>query len=122
VKRLAQERIIKSLKTFGFGQYDAKVYAFLLAKGPQRGKVIATSLNLPNWRLYSSLRRLQDTGIVTSSVRRPTVFSSVAYEKVIDQFIEAKRQQVWALQKSREQLLSNWRARVIQNHSDTAKK
>ncbi len=112
VNRLTQEWIIKALINLGFDQCDAEVYVFLSEKGSQRGKIIAASLSFPTWKIYRSLRRLKKTGIVTSSVHRPAVFSSVAYDKVMDQFIEVKKEQVQTLLKNREQLLSNWRGKM----------
>ena len=115
---MSQELIIKTLRTLGFGQCDVEVYMFLLEKGPKLGRDIGASLNLPNCKLYRILTRLKKARIVTSSAHHPTVFSSVDYEKVIEQFVETKRAQARALQENREQLLSNWRAKIMENSSD----
>ncbi len=108
VNRLIRELMIETLITLGFGRCDAEVYAFLSEKGPQRGRVIAASLNLSHGKLYCTLRKLKRTRIVISSAQHPAVFSSVAFAKVIDQFIEVNRQQARVLQESKEQLVSNW--------------
>ncbi len=115
---MTEEWIIKTLRTLGFGRCDAEVYLFLLDKGPQLGRDIGASLNLPNWKLYRILAKLKKARIVSSSAHHPTVFSSVDYEKVIEQFVETKRAQARALQENREQLLSNWRAKIMKNSSD----
>ncbi len=101
--------MLESLLELGFKKVDAQVYLFLTTLGPQEGRYIAGSLELSKSQLYRSIRRLKNRGIVNSSYQRPAVFSSVAFEEFLGRSIEAKREQTYALQKSREELLNSWR-------------
>jgi len=99
--------MLKTLLDLGFKEVDAKVYLFLRSMGPQKGKDIADSLKLHKQQLYRSLKRLKNKRIVNSD-EHPAVFSSISFEKVLDVFLEVKKEQADDLQESREELLSRW--------------
>jgi sugar-specific transcriptional regulator TrmB len=104
-----QNRIIRSLLTLGFRQVDAEVYAFLSKMGPQSRKNIADALKLPEQQLYRSLKNLRSGDMINATIERPTQFSVVPLEKIMDSLIEGKKEQAVALQESKEALLSSWR-------------
>jgi sugar-specific transcriptional regulator TrmB len=104
-----QKRIIRSLLTLRFRQCDAEVYAFLSEMGPQSRKNIADALKLPKHQLYRSLKNLRSGDMISASIGRPTQFSVVPLEKIMDSLIEAKKEQAVALQESKEALLFSWR-------------
>jgi sugar-specific transcriptional regulator TrmB len=104
---LTQEWMLKTLMDLGFKEVDAKVYLFLVSMGPQKGKDIADSLKLHKQQLYRSLKRLKNKRIVNSD-EHPAVFSSISFEKVLDVFLEVKKEQADDLQENREELLSRW--------------
>ncbi len=116
---MAQEWMLKTLVNLGIKQSDAEVYIFLSEMGPQKGKVIADSMNLPKQQLYRSLKSLQFRGIVRSSLGRSARFSATPLEKVIDSLIEVKKEQALALQDRKEQLLSSWRTKIMKDSSDS---
>jgi sugar-specific transcriptional regulator TrmB len=94
----------------GFSERDAEVYVFLATEGPQKRRSIAEALNLYKQQLYRSLKSLQSRGMINATLEHPALFSAVPLEKVLDMFIKAKTEQARALQESREELLSSWRA------------
>ena len=109
---LRQEILLKALVSLGFTRIDAEIYLFLANAGPQKGRNIGEALNLYKQQLYRSLKRLQEKGMVSSTLERPARFSAVSLEKVLEFLIEAKKEQLLALQESKEELLSSWRTIV----------
>jgi len=104
--------IIKTLISLGLKELDAEIYIFLAKNGPQKAKDAATSLKINRQRLYFGLKNLQDKGIVVSSKERPARFSAVMFEKVLEYFLEEKREQHQSLQNNKEDLLSIWRSLI----------
>jgi sugar-specific transcriptional regulator TrmB len=100
----------KTLEKLGFTETDAQVYIYLTTEGSQKVKDIAEALNMHRQQLYNTLKKLQNKGVVNVSPEYPAEFSAVLFEKVLDQFIKAKKEQQEALQESKEELLDTWRA------------
>jgi len=87
--------------------------------GPQRGKNIAEALNLYKQQLYRSLKNLRDKGMVSVTLERPSNFSAVPLEKVVDLFVKAKAEQAKVLQESREELLATWKSMIKKEFGDS---
>jgi len=66
----------------GLTDVDAGIYLLLAKEGPRKGKSIGEALNLYKQQLYRSLKRLQEKGMVSSTLERPARFSAVSLEKV----------------------------------------
>jgi len=109
---LSKERIIKALKGLGLTQVDAQIYVFLTKEGPHRMEKIALALNLPENKVDRSLKELQSISIVKASIEYPLEFVAMPFEEVIDLFIEVKKEQAKTMEKSREELLSNWKKTI----------
>lgn len=101
---------MKTLANLGLTQIDAEIYIFLCREGPQNGRSIANALNLYKQQLSRSLKHLQGKGMVSSTFEHPAHFSAVSLEKILEILIEVKKEQALALQESKEELLSTWRA------------
>lgn len=110
--------LLKALVGLGLTEVDAAIYLLLAKEGPQKGRNIAETLELYKRKLYRSLKRLQGKGIVTASLEHPAHFSAVSLEKVLGFLIEAKKEQALALQESKEELLSSWRAITKRDFAD----
>jgi sugar-specific transcriptional regulator TrmB len=107
---LSLERALDTLVSLGLTQTDAQVYVFLAKKGPHRKKDLADALKLTKQQLYRSLKSLLAKGMVSATRERPAQFSAVSLEKVLDQFMKARKEQAKALKASRKELLSTWRS------------
>jgi sugar-specific transcriptional regulator TrmB len=116
---LNQELLTKMLTRLGLKEIDAKIYILLSKEGPQKGRNIAGALSLYKEQLNRSLERLQKKGAVNASFEYPARFSAVDLEKVLDFWIEAKKEQALALQKSKEKLLSTWKDIVKKDFADS---
>ncbi len=116
---MSRERIVKALANLGFTETDSEIYILLAEEGPQKGRNIREVLNLCKHRLYKSLKRLQEKGVVSSTLERPALFSAVPLETVLEVLIEAKKKQALALQNSKKELLSTWYSTVNRNSANS---
>jgi len=105
--------MLKTLESLGLKHLDAEVYVHLVQNDPQKARDIAEALETYNRQLYRSLRSLQRKGIITASQNRPATFSAVSFDKVLDQFIEADREEAQRIEENKEQLLSMWRSKIL---------
>jgi HTH-type transcriptional regulator, sugar sensing transcriptional regulator len=58
------EKVINSLKSNGFTEYEAKIYISLLKESPANGNMIANSSGVPGPKVYESLRKMQEKGYI----------------------------------------------------------
>jgi sugar-specific transcriptional regulator TrmB len=107
---LSQEKALKTLESLGFTQLDARVYVFLAKKGPQKAGDVAKCLKIPKQSIYFIIKNLQRDGIVTSTVERPARFSAVAFERVLDLFVNAKMEEAKQIQRNRDEILLDWQS------------
>ncbi len=88
---------------------------YLAQNDPQKARDIAEALETYNRQLYRTLRNLQRKGIVSASQDRPALFSAVSFDKVLDQFIEANREEAQRIEQNKEQILLMWRSKITGN-------
>jgi len=101
--------MLKILFDLGLTETEVSVYVYLTKKGPQKARVIGKELNLYKQRVYRSLRRMQNKGVIKAA-GYPACFSAVPFEKVIDLFIKANIEEAEQMMQNKEELLSTWRA------------
>lgn len=105
--------MVKTLESFGLKRLDVEVYVYLVQHDPQKARDIAEALETYKRQLYRSLKSLRRKGMVSASQERPALFSAVSFDKVLDQFIKANREEAQRIEESKEQILSMWRSNVI---------
>lgn len=105
--------MVKTLERLGLKHLDAEVYVYLVQHDPQKARDIAEALETYKKQLYRSLKSLQRKGIITASQKRPATYSAVSFDKVLDQFIEADREEAQRIEENKEQLLSTWRSKIL---------
>ena len=110
-----QERVYRTLASFGLTRTDAKVYIYLAKKGPRKGKDLCNSLNMQKQQLYPCLKNLQSRGVVTATCKRPVLFSALPFEKVLDLFMKVSIEEAEHLMQNKEELLSAWRVMEPKN-------
>jgi sugar-specific transcriptional regulator TrmB len=103
---LSLELIIKALIGLGLSRSDAEVYVYLAKKGPQKTVDLAKALNLSRKKIYSSLKNLQNKGLVTKD---RTMFSALPFEEALELLIEKKKEQNEAMIEQKRELLVNWK-------------
>ena len=107
---MSLERIIKALQGFGLKRIEAEVYVYLAKKGPQKGRDLADALNIRKQQLYHILKKLQSSGIVTSNLGQPSVFSAKALEEVLNLYIKLNLEQAEAIKENKQELLTSWKS------------
>lgn len=112
---MSLERVIKALVSLGLSQTDAEVYVHLATTGPATAKNIINGLTINKRQIYRSLKRLQNKGITIANDKRPSEFSAVPFEELLDLLIEVKKEQAQTLRESRKEVLSSWRKMAEEN-------
>ena len=101
--------IKNTLKSIGLSEKESEIYIFLGKRGPLKGSEISRKLKVNKGQVYRILKGLQKKGLVEATLEYPTRFTSVPFEKVIDSFIKAKREEVDQIEESKDDLLSDWK-------------
>jgi sugar-specific transcriptional regulator TrmB len=109
VGRLGDETIRKVLRAFGATEKETEVYIFLAKHGALRSIEISKGIKAHKAEVYRILKSLQTKGLVESTLQFPTRFVAVSFEKVLDSFLKAKREEVDSIEKSKENLLKDWK-------------
>jgi len=94
---------------------DAEVYVYLAKKGPKQVTDLSSSLKMTDQQIFLSLKNLQRKGIITVNVEKVALFSAIAFERVLDLFVEVFFEQACVLTETREELLANWRSMTKEN-------
>ena len=104
------KRIIKkALKDFGLTEKEAEIYIFLAKHGVLTGGEISKQTKMHRPIVYRILKSLQKKGVVESTLESPIRFSSVPFEKVLDENIRVKYEEATLLEKAKNGLLSDWK-------------
>lgn len=105
------EEIINSLKSFGFTEYEAKVYLSLIKQHPQNGNSLSQASGVPASKVYEILRKLQEKGYVflistgkNSSTKR---YSPLPYQDLLKMENEKFSKNITTLQDSFEKMIIN---------------
>jgi predicted transcriptional regulator len=112
----SKELMLKLLFDLGLTETEVSVYVFLTKKGPQKAVVIGNALNLYKQRLYRSLRKMQNKGVIEAS-GYPACFSAVPFERVIELAIKSDIEEAERMIQNKEELLSSWQS-IVQNNSE----
>ena len=112
---MSQEKVYRTLASFGLTRTDAKVYIYLAKKGPRKGKDLCNSLNMQKQQLYPCLKNLQSRGVVTATCKRPVLFSALPFEEVLELVTKANIEEAEHLMQNKEELLSAWRVMEPKN-------
>jgi len=101
--------------SFRVKQADAEVYVLLTKNDSQKARDIVEALKTSKRQVYRILRKLQRKGMINVSQERPARFSAVSFDKVLDQFIKANREDVKRIEENKEKILSIWRMEILGN-------
>jgi sugar-specific transcriptional regulator TrmB len=111
-RNLSKEWMLKTLESLGLKHLDAEVYLYLVQHEPQKARDIAEALETYKRQLYRSLKSLQCKGMVRVSQDRPTRFSAVAFDKVLDRFIQANMEDAERMEQNKNHILSIWQSEI----------
>jgi len=106
---LSLERVLKILDGFGISRRAAEVYIYLAKTGPKNGKDLAAGLKMSEQQLYLALKSLKGKGVITSDLEHNRVYSALAFEELLNAYIELNEQKAEVIKQKKEELLENWK-------------
>jgi len=106
---VSEETIDRILKECGLRQSEVDVYVFLAKHGTLKSRDIAKQLKKDKAQVLRVLKNLQTRGIVEPTLEMPQRFSPVPFEKVLDAFVKAKREEANLIETAKDELLLHWR-------------
>jgi sugar-specific transcriptional regulator TrmB len=110
VARLSEKDITKFLQILGLSKREIQVYMFLAKSGVQSTSFVAKRLKMERVQAYRTFKKLQEKGFIEATLERPTRFTIVPFEALVDQFINAKKSEVTNLTDQKSSLLTAWQS------------
>ncbi len=106
---MGDEKVRKILSNFGLTEKETEIYIFLAKHGVIRGGEIIEGLRMHRADVYRILKRLQSKGLVEPTLESPVRFTIVPFETVLESFIKAKHDEAIAIEKTKQDLLGDWK-------------
>ena len=107
---MSEKDITKFLQVLGLSKREIQVYMFLAKSGVQSTSFVAKRLKMERVQAYRTFKKLQEKGFIEATLERPTRFTIVPFETLLDTFINAKKSEISSLNEQKESLMSTWRA------------
>ena len=83
---------------------------FLAKSGVQSTSFVAKRLKMERVQAYRTFKKLQEKGFIEATLERPTRFTIVPFEALVDNFINAKKNEVTNLNEQKTNLLTAWQS------------
>lgn len=112
---MSLDRIFKALVDLGLSQTEAKVYIFLVMKGPNKAGKVAAALEIRRQQIYRILKRLQNKSIIVVHNEQPAKFSALPFDEALNLLVQLKKKNAKNAQNSKKELLSNWQTLMKKN-------
>jgi sugar-specific transcriptional regulator TrmB/CBS domain-containing protein len=107
---LSEKDVTKFLQVLGLSKREIQVYMFLSKSGVQSTSFVAKKLKMERVQAYRTFKKLQEKGFIEATLERPTRFTIVPFETLLDAFINSKKSEVARLTEQKESLMSAWQA------------
>ena len=107
---MSEKDVTKFLQVLGLSKREIQVYMFLAKSGVQSTSFVAKRLKMERVQAYRTFKKLQEKGFIEATLERPTRFTTVPFETLLESFINAKKSEIASLNGQKESLLSTWRA------------
>lgn len=104
----ALKSIDQALSKFKLNKNEVRVYLYLARFGAHKAQSIAEALGVHRTEAYKILRRLEEQGLITRVMERPMKFLAVAFETVLNNLIEERRQRIYQMEQRKAELLKIW--------------
>lgn len=75
--------VVRALERVGLSTYEARAYAALLRSGPATGYQLSRNSGVPRSRIYETLEKLADRGMVITRQDRPQLHAAVPCDEVL---------------------------------------
>jgi sugar-specific transcriptional regulator TrmB len=106
---VGRKKLEDTLKTFGFTVRETEIYIYLGKRGPQKVSEIAKTLKSNKGLVYRILKNLEQKGLVEGTLESPTRYVVVPFEKIIDNYVQSKREEAARIEEAKHDLLSDWK-------------
>ena len=110
----AEKALSSIFKSYGLTDREAEVYLFLTKNESLKAKDISNGIRMHKAQVYRILKKLQGMGIVEATVEFPMRFTTIPFERFINQRIDSKREEVRLLEEKKPSLLDYWESISIQ--------
>jgi sugar-specific transcriptional regulator TrmB/CBS domain-containing protein len=110
VNSMSEKDVTKFLQLLGLSKREIQVYMFLAKSGVQSTSFVAKRLKMERVQAYRTFKKLQEKGFIEATLERPTRFTIVPFETLVDNFISAKRNEVTNLNDQKTSLLTAWQS------------
>lgn len=82
----------QDLETFGLTSYEAKVYYSMIPLGSLTAKEVSDTSSIPFGRIYDTLTRLVEKGVIESQDTRPKKYKAIEPRIALKNLLDAKDQ------------------------------
>ncbi len=107
---MSEKDITKFLQVLGLSKREIQVYMFLAKSGVQSTSFVAKRLKMERVQAYRTFKKLQEKGFIEATLERPTRFTIVPFEALVDSYINAKKNEVINLNDQKQNLLTAWQS------------
>jgi sugar-specific transcriptional regulator TrmB/CBS domain-containing protein len=90
----------------GLSKREIQVYMFLAKSGVQSTSFVAKRLKMERVQAYRTFKKLQEKGFIEATLERPTRFTIVPFENLVDSFINTKKNEVSNLTEQKQSLIT----------------
>jgi len=109
----------QQLKELGLSEYESKVYMALIRSGTLTGLKASKLSGVPQGKIYDTLYRLAEKGMVSIMNVHPKLFKAVNPEIAIKGFIKSKKEHLQELEQNLPKQIKNLRG--LQNEETDEK-
>lgn len=88
---MSEKDILKFLQNLGLSKREIQVYLFLAKSGAQSTSFVAKRLKMERVQAYRTFKKLQEKGFIEATLERPTRFTVVPFEALLETYIETKK-------------------------------
>jgi sugar-specific transcriptional regulator TrmB/CBS domain-containing protein len=107
---MSEKDVTKFLQILGLSKREIQVYMFLAKSGVQSTSFVAKRLKMERVQAYRTFKKLQEKGFIEATLERPTRFTIVPFETLVDNFINTKKNEVVNLNDQKQNLLVAWQS------------
>ena len=107
---MSEKDVSKFLQLLGLSKREIQVYMFLAKSGVQSTSFVAKRLKMERVQAYRTFKKLQEKGFIEATLERPTRFTIVPFEALVDNFINTKKNEVINLNDQKTNLLTAWQS------------
>ncbi len=105
--------LVEKLKEIGFNSYEAKVYIALLKKYPATGYEVAKLANIPQARVYDTLKALEEKNIVITTNAKPVSYTPIKPKQLISTYQKKMNSTINFLEKHLPEVKENYNEPII---------